>query len=178
MKENGDESWENWDGDIEKNQEGGKSWRWKAKSVCIVLFSCLSCNQVCQAEEDSSGEEGEQLDIRDLEFKLTHDLDKLQATSCVNQNLTLRDIDLLKIILCRLENKKKTELKFCFDGMGEVVCLCCLYSGLYPQLAITDDCNTWRKDSEQIFHTQVSVFLSVLYWWLLVSNFIAVWAVG
>ena len=58
-----------------------------------------------QAEEGSSGEEGEQLDIRDLEFKLTHDLDKLQASSSMNRSLTLGDIDLLKIILCRLKRE-------------------------------------------------------------------------
>lgn len=85
-----------------------------------------------EVEEGSSGEEGEHLDIRDLEFKLTHDLDKLQASSSMNRNLTLGDINLLKIILC---------------------------SGLYPQLAIADDCNTWRKDSEQVFHTQAKPFV-------------------
>ncbi|XP_062516968.1 probable ATP-dependent RNA helicase DHX34 [Corticium candelabrum] len=85
-----------------------------------------------EEDEGSSGEEAEQLDIRDLEFKLTHDLDKLQATTIMNRSFTLKDIDLLKIILC---------------------------SGLYPQLAIADDCNTWRKDSEQVFHTQAKLFV-------------------
>ena len=28
-------------------------------------------------------------------------------------------------------------------------------SGLYPQLAISDDCNSYRKDSDQVFHTKV-----------------------
>ena len=29
-------------------------------------------------------------------------------------------------------------------------------SGLYPQVAIADDCNSYRRDSEQVFHTKVS----------------------
>ena len=28
-------------------------------------------------------------------------------------------------------------------------------SGLYPQLALPDDCNSYRRDSEQVFHTKV-----------------------
>ncbi|XP_065837116.1 probable ATP-dependent RNA helicase DHX34 [Oscarella lobularis] len=84
------------------------------------------------AEEESEGDEKDELDLKDLEFKLSHDLDKLQAASNFNRSLTLRDINLLKIILC---------------------------SGLYPQVAVADDCNTWRKDSEQVFHTQAKPFV-------------------
>jgi len=30
-----------------------------------------------------------------------------------------------------------------------------LCSGLYPQLAIADDCNSYRRDSSQVYHTKV-----------------------
>ena len=29
------------------------------------------------------------------------------------------------------------------------------FSGLYPQVAIGDECNSFKKGSEQIFHTKV-----------------------
>ena len=41
----------------------------------------------------------------------------------------MRDVNLLKIILC---------------------------SGLYPNVAIADDCNSFKGNSEQAYHTKVS----------------------
>ena len=76
----------------------------------------------CSESEDNSA-----ADIRDLEFKLTHDLDKLQAGSAARRSFTLREINLLKIILC---------------------------SGLYPNLAVADEGNSGKRDSEQLFHSQ------------------------
>jgi len=89
-------------------------------------------------DEQSGGEEVQEetkTDIRDLEFKLTHDLDKLEAGSTARRSFTLRDINLLKIILC---------------------------SGLYPNLALPDENNTNKRDSEQLFHSQSKQFLQVL----------------
>lgn len=89
-------------------------------------------------DEQSEGEEVQEetkTDIRDLEFKLTHDLDKLEAGSTARRSFTLRDINLLKIILC---------------------------SGLYPNLALPDENNTNKRDSEQLFHSQSKQFLQVL----------------
>ena len=88
-------------------------------------------------DEQSGGEELQETktDIRDLEFKLTHDLDKLEAGSTARRSFTLRDINLLKIILC---------------------------SGLYPNLALPDENNTNKRDSEQLFHSQSKQFLQVL----------------
>ena len=89
-------------------------------------------------DEESGGEKEEQeteTDIRDLEFKLTHDLDKLEAGSTARRSFTLRDINLLKIILC---------------------------SGLYPNLALPDENNTNKRDSEQLFHSKSKQFLQVL----------------
>lgn len=50
----------------------------------------------------------------------------------MRQAFTLRDTNVLKIVLC---------------------------SGLYPQLAMADDCNSYRRDSEQVFHTKSKPFV-------------------
>lgn len=86
-------------------------------------------------EDEHAGSENDDCtDIRDLEFKLTHDLDKLQAGSMARRSFTLREINLLKIVLC---------------------------SGLYPNFAIPDEGNTCKRDSEQLFHSQSKQFLLV-----------------
>ena len=73
----------------------------------------------------------EQLDsnIKDLEFRLSQDLEQLQESCNKSRSFTLGDVTLLKIILC---------------------------SGLYPQVAIADEHNNFKPESEQIFHTKVS----------------------
>ncbi|NWH69602.1 DHX34 helicase, partial [Piaya cayana] len=80
-------------------------------------------------EEDDGGgsaEKGERrIDIQDVKFKLRHNVDELQAAS--SSSLSSSHLVLLKLILCR---------------------------GLYPQLAVPDQLNAGRKDSEQIFHTR------------------------
>ena len=80
---------------------------------------------------DSDDEEME-TDIRDMEFKLTHDLDKLQRSSILRRSFTLRDLNLLKIILC---------------------------CGLYPQMAIPDEHNMSKNVSDQVFHTTRKQYL-------------------
>ena len=85
-------------------------------------------------DENAESDEDNSTDIRDLEFKLTHDLDKLQAGSIARRSFTLREINLLKVILC---------------------------SGLYPNFAIPDEGNTCKRDSEQLFHSQSKQFLLV-----------------
>lgn len=82
---------------------------------------------ISDGEDDDKGH-----DIKDLEFRLSHDLNKLQEISNKSRSFTLRDINLLKIILC---------------------------SGLYPQVAIPDDCNSYKTDSEQVFHTKNKAFI-------------------
>ncbi|XP_064608809.1 probable ATP-dependent RNA helicase DHX34 [Liolophura sinensis] len=94
--------------------------------------------KVLKLEDDdftiSGGEEEEdETDaLKDLEFRLSHDLNKLQETSNRSRHFTRRDINLLKIILS---------------------------SGLYPQVAIADDCNSFKSDSEQAFHTKSKPFV-------------------
>ncbi|XP_041367761.1 probable ATP-dependent RNA helicase DHX34 [Gigantopelta aegis] len=82
---------------------------------------------ISDEEEDDKGD-----DVKDLEFRLSHDLDQLQETANKSRRFTRRDINLLKVILC---------------------------SGLYPQVAIADDCNSYKPDSEQAFHTKNKPFI-------------------
>ncbi|XP_019537327.3 probable ATP-dependent RNA helicase DHX34 isoform X1 [Aedes albopictus] len=83
-------------------------------------------------------EEGEEddgkVDIRDVEFRLSHDSSKIQdlvsgATAC-----SYRDLMTLKLILV---------------------------SGLYPQVAIADDYNYCKSPTEQFFHTQTKPYVTL-----------------
>ncbi|XP_071098755.1 probable ATP-dependent RNA helicase DHX34 [Haliotis cracherodii] len=83
--------------------------------------------QLSDGDEDDKGN-----DIKDLEFRLSHDLSQLQETANKTRCFKLRDVNLLKVILC---------------------------SGLYPQVALADDCNSYKGDSEQAFHTKNKAFI-------------------
>ncbi|XP_041920031.1 probable ATP-dependent RNA helicase DHX34 [Alosa sapidissima] len=76
--------------------------------------------------KDKKGE-GQGVDIQEVKFKLRHNVDQLQEVASASQDLSSRQQALLKLLLCR---------------------------GLYPQLALPDEHNANRKDSEQIFHTR------------------------
>uniref|UniRef100_A0A8C3K2R5 DExH-box helicase 34 n=1 Tax=Calidris pygmaea TaxID=425635 RepID=A0A8C3K2R5_9CHAR len=79
-------------------------------------------------EEDNGGTRGKgerSIDIQDVKFKLRHNVEELQAVS--SSALSSSQLALLKLVLCR---------------------------GLYPQLAVPDQLNSGRKDSDQIFHTK------------------------
>ncbi|XP_053865756.1 probable ATP-dependent RNA helicase DHX34 [Malaclemys terrapin pileata] len=86
-----------------------------------------------EGEAGSSSDEGEGagragppgVDIQDVKFKLRHNVDELQAAA--GAALSSHQLALLKLVLCR---------------------------GLYPQLAVPDQYNSCRKDSDQIFHTK------------------------
>lgn len=60
---------------------------------------------------------------QDVKFKLRHNVSELQEAVSVSQDLPSRQQTLLKLLLCR---------------------------GLYPQLALPDEHNTTRKDSDQV----------------------------
>ena len=66
----------------------------------------------------------------------------MQERSNRSRSFTLRDINMLKVILC---------------------------SGLFPQVGLADDCNSFKGDSEQAFHTKVGFS-----WlpWLLTCSFL------
>nr|XP_032822700.1 probable ATP-dependent RNA helicase DHX34 isoform X2 [Petromyzon marinus] len=92
-------------------------------------------------EEDDGGDDGEDdgasgssktIDIQDVKFKLRHDVGRLHASSQSSRGLSRRQLSVLKMVLC---------------------------SGLYPQLAIPDECNAARKDSDQVFHTRSKPFV-------------------
>ncbi|KAM9390572.1 putative ATP-dependent RNA helicase DHX34, partial [Salvelinus alpinus] len=70
---------------------------------------------------------GHNLDIQEVKFKLRHNVSELQEAAAASQDLSSRQQALLKLLLCR---------------------------GLYPQLALPDEHNANRKDSEQVFHTR------------------------
>lgn len=61
------------------------------------------------------------LSLQDIKFKLRHNVDELQAVS--SSVLSSSQLVLLKLVLCR---------------------------GLYPQLAVPDQLNSGRKDSDQV----------------------------
>ncbi|KAM8952308.1 putative ATP-dependent RNA helicase DHX34 [Pelodytes ibericus] len=88
-----------------------------------------------EEQDGGSSSEGEErfrsdsaagVDIQDIKFKLRHNVDDLRASSA-GQELTRLELSLLKLIVCH---------------------------GLYPQLAVPDNYNTYRKDSDQVFHTK------------------------
>lgn len=60
---------------------------------------------------------------QEVKFKLRHNVSELQEAVSISQDLSSRQQALLKLLLCR---------------------------GLYPQLALPDDHNSTRKDSEQV----------------------------
>ncbi|KAK5905068.1 hypothetical protein CesoFtcFv8_006573 [Champsocephalus esox] len=70
---------------------------------------------------------GQNVDIQEVKFKLRHNVSELQEAASVSQDMSSRQQALLKLLLCR---------------------------GLYPQLALPDEHNSTRKDSEQVFHTR------------------------
>ncbi|XP_057306625.1 probable ATP-dependent RNA helicase DHX34 isoform X2 [Hydractinia symbiolongicarpus] len=83
---------------------------------------------------DGSSSEAEEagIDIHDIDFKLRHNLSKLEATSKENRRFTYRDINLLKLVVS---------------------------SGLYPQVVVADELNISRKQTEQVFHSKDKQFL-------------------
>lgn len=60
---------------------------------------------------------------QEVKFKLRHNMSELQEAVSVSQDLSSRQQSLLKLLLCR---------------------------GLYPQMALPDEHNTSRKDSDQV----------------------------
>ncbi|CAF3255377.1 unnamed protein product [Rotaria socialis] len=70
--------------------------------------------------------------IRDIEFRLINDLSTLKDMSTDSQNYRSKDINMLKLILC---------------------------SGLYPQVAIADEFNNYKRDCDQFFHTKTKQFV-------------------
>uniref|UniRef100_A0A667XB43 DEAH (Asp-Glu-Ala-His) box polypeptide 34 n=1 Tax=Myripristis murdjan TaxID=586833 RepID=A0A667XB43_9TELE len=79
-----------------------------------------------RGKKDKDGS-GQNMDIQEVKFKLRHNVSELQEAASSSQDLSSRQHSLLKLLLCR---------------------------GLYPQLALPDEHNSTRKDTEQVFHTK------------------------
>ena len=87
---------------------------------------------VMDDEDDDNGTDDDiDSNIKDLEFRLTHDLEKIEK-GFQSGGFTLRELNLLKSILC---------------------------SGLFPQVAIADEHNSYKPDSEVAFHTRRKMFV-------------------
>ncbi|KAM9359030.1 putative ATP-dependent RNA helicase DHX34 [Symphorus nematophorus] len=82
--------------------------------------------EAARGKKDKEGSR-QDMDIQEVKFKLRHNVSELQEAVNISQNLSSRQQALLKLLLCR---------------------------GLYPQLALPDEHNSTRKDSEQVFHTK------------------------
>ncbi|KAF3693268.1 putative ATP-dependent RNA helicase DHX34 [Channa argus] len=108
-----------------EQQEGGKRKVLRLDEGQDGEFSSGS-----DTEEASKGKKDkteQNIDIQEVKFKLRHNVSELQEAVGVGQDLSSRQQALLKLLLCR---------------------------GLYPQLALPDEHNSTRKDSEQVFHTK------------------------
>ncbi|XP_040903077.1 probable ATP-dependent RNA helicase DHX34 [Toxotes jaculatrix] len=79
-----------------------------------------------KGKKDKEGS-GQNMDIQEVKFKLRHNVSELQEAVSISQDLSSHQQVLLKLLLCR---------------------------GLYPQLALPDEHNSTRKDSDQVFHTK------------------------
>lgn len=84
--------------------------------------------------DEADGENDQKMDIRDVEFRLSHDPSKMKnllsgATAC-----SYRDLMTLKLILV---------------------------SGLYPQVAIGDEFNYCKAPSQHFYHTSSKPFTSL-----------------
>lgn len=71
--------------------------------------------------------------LQEVKFKLRHNVNELQEAAHASADLTSRQQALLKLVLCR---------------------------GLYPQLAMPDEHNATRKDSEQVTASRVYTVIS------------------
>ncbi|EPB90295.1 hypothetical protein HMPREF1544_02820 [Mucor circinelloides 1006PhL] len=82
-------------------------------------------------QEDTHDDHNDSRDIRDLEFSLANNIKQLRSRAC---SLSDREIQLVKLVLC---------------------------SSLYPQLAIGDEHNPYRKSNEIVFQVPAKSFLSI-----------------
>ncbi|KAI8375433.1 P-loop containing nucleoside triphosphate hydrolase protein [Blakeslea trispora] len=80
---------------------------------------------------DNDGSSEEGDDIRDLEFSLMNNVSHLKSRA---SSLSEKEIQMVKLILC---------------------------SSLYPQLAIGDEHNYYRKSNEIVFHVPAKSFISI-----------------
>ncbi|KAK2718300.1 probable ATP-dependent RNA helicase DHX34 [Artemia franciscana] len=86
-------------------------------------------------EDPDEEEEAEsQIDIRDVEFRLRNDTEKVKALLFGASTTNFKELLVLKLILC---------------------------SSLFPQVAIGDEHNSYKSGSEQLFHTRGKPFTTL-----------------
>ncbi|KAF9407084.1 hypothetical protein HW555_012772 [Spodoptera exigua] len=81
---------------------------------------------------DDNGNEDEDIDIRDVEFRLTNDAQRIQSLIAGSSASSGRDLVMLKLVLCR---------------------------ALYPQVAVADGFNHHKSVAEQLYHTWSKPFV-------------------
>ncbi|XP_003459180.1 putative ATP-dependent RNA helicase DHX34 [Oreochromis niloticus] len=108
-----------------EQQEGSKRKVLKLEEGQEGDFSSGSDTEETGRSKRNKEGSGQNLDIQEVKFKLRHNVSELQEA--VSQDLSSHQQALLKLLLCR---------------------------GLYPQLALPDEHNSTRKDSDQVFHTR------------------------
>lgn len=115
-----------------KREHGGPSKRRKKK----MLKMENQYGDVDASDEESEADEDGNIkvDMNDVEFKMRHNLMKLEASSKRTRQFTIRDINLLKLIVS---------------------------SGLFPQIALPDESNQYRKQTEQVYHSKDKQFLTL-----------------
>ncbi|XP_078482646.1 putative ATP-dependent RNA helicase DHX34 isoform X1 [Ciona intestinalis] len=113
-----------------KEEERTESRKRKVLKMTDHKYVAVATDDASDADDDETV--SLTTNMKDLEFKVRHDLDKLYKASSEERNFTLKDVILLKVILC---------------------------SGLYPQLAFPDNCNSYTADSDQVFHTKNKLFV-------------------
>lgn len=74
----------------------------------------------------------EVINVQDIEFQLKNDRSAIEDMFEASGSLSEHEIRILKLIMC---------------------------SGLYPNMAIADDCNSFKADQDQIFHTKSKPFV-------------------
>lgn len=83
------------------------------------------------------GDESEQddsLDVHDIDFRISNDKKRIKELSHSSKAGSYDSLALLKSILC---------------------------SGLYPQIAIPDEHNPYKSESEQLYHTKDKPFVAI-----------------
>ncbi|XP_026195613.1 probable ATP-dependent RNA helicase DHX34 [Anabas testudineus] len=110
-----------------EQQEGSKRKVLRLEEGQDGEFSSGSDTEETGRRKKDKEKSEQNVDIQEVKFKLRHNVSELQESVSVSQDLTSRQQALLKLLLCR---------------------------GLYPQLALPDEHNSTRKDSDQVFHTK------------------------
>jgi len=103
---------------------------------------------------DIDGTEEECSDIRDIDFKLMHNLNELQVKKYLGNKF--KNIKFL-ISSSSSQNKSLSCQKFTLGDLNLLKII--LVRGLYPQVAIADDFNNYKRDSDQCFHTKHKPFV-------------------